>query len=210
MALSLLEIERRLLNWVTVFSSSWHLTCVYAAHSPRWPSVHACAQEPEEEGDTVKLHVHFWFDLTSVRISGRKDAGKHLKLPSWWRPVHLHFEKDKSCEEKNKTVSQWKEWQEDSMVVNFWRCHYQRIAAKMWHKQALCSDSFWCQMLDLKQKVSLPEGVTELNVDASVAVPPVCTVHFNLHPSIVSPTCCKGTNGKKLLEDKQLSDNNTE
>lgn len=65
-------------------------------------------------------------------------------------------------------------------------------------------------MLDLKQEVGLPEGVTELNVDALVAVPPVCTVHFNLHPSIVSPTCCKGTNGKNLLENKQLADDNTE
>lgn len=65
-------------------------------------------------------------------------------------------------------------------------------------------------MLDLKQEVTLPKGVTKLNVDASVAVPPVCTVHFNLHPSIVSPTCCKGTNGKNLLEYKQLADDNTE
>lgn len=65
-------------------------------------------------------------------------------------------------------------------------------------------------MLDLKQEVTLPEGVIKLDVDASVVVPLVCTVHFNLHLSIVSPTCCKGTNGKNLLGNKQLADDNTE
>lgn len=58
--------------------------------------------------------------------------------------------------------------------------------------------------------MTLPEGVTKVNVDAAVAVPPVCTVHFNLHLSIVTPTCCKGTNGKNLLENKHWANENNE
>lgn len=105
MALSLLEIERRLLNWVTVFSSSSHLACVYTAQSPRWSSVHACAQEAEEEGDSIQLHMQLWFMITLERISGRTDAEKcltQIRGQSGWKSFHYHFEKDKSWERELK------------------------------------------------------------------------------------------------------------
>lgn len=48
------------------------------------------------------------------------------------------------------------------------------------------------------QTTTLPERIPEINVDAEVTLPPVCTVHFNLEMTKVSSTCCKSTNGKNL------------
>lgn len=50
------------------------------------------------------------------------------------------------------------------------------------------------------QAANLPEGIAKLDVDAAVALPPVCTVHFNLELTIVSSTCCKSTDGKNLKQ----------
>lgn len=56
----------------------------------------------------------------------------------------------------------------------------------------------------IKVKESLPERVAELDVDTAVALPPVCTVHFNLELTVVSSTCCKSANGKNLKQAEKM------
>lgn len=50
-------------------------------------------------------------------------------------------------------------------------------------------------------KSNLPKRIAKINFDAEVALPPACTVHFNLEMTIVSSTCCKCTNGKNLRKN---------